>query len=166
SVGLLLPDSITLPVMSERSTTTGPDVSVMRSGPSIVEGAHPLVVSPTATLAVVPATVTLPSTCDPQTDTTEAASVVTVPGISESWTMSWSPSSAVTGPSTVASIRHSPPAPAVTAPSWVPVIVWSQEGSMVTFRDQTSQGATRPRSPATTTSVGSSTVKLPFSELT
>src|SRR5699024_5902700 len=118
SVGLLLPDSITLPVMSERSTTTGPDVSVMRSGPSIVEGAHPLVVSPTATLAVVPATVTLPSTCDPQTDTTEAASVVTDPAISESWTMSWPPSSTVTGPSTVASIRHSPPAPAVTAPSW------------------------------------------------
>lgn len=166
AVGLLLRDSITLPAMSERSTTTGPDVSVIRSGPTIVEGSQPLVVSPTATLAVVPATVTRPSMRDPQIDTTEASAVVTGPVTSESWTMSRPPSSTLIEPLTVASMRHSPPAPAVTAPSCVPVIVCSQEGSMVTFRDQTYHGSTRPRSPAATTVVGPSTVKLPFSELT
>ena len=152
-----------MPLTSERSNVTGPDVSVIRSAPATVDGSQPLVVSPTETPAVLPATVTRPSMCDPQIATTEAPVVVTGPVMVESWTMSWPPSSTVIEPSTVASIRHSPPAPAVTSPSWVPVIVCSQEGSTVTLRDHTSHGSTRPRSPAATTVVGSSTVKLPFS---
>src|SRR5690606_17975929 len=121
--------------------------------------------SPTATAAVLPATLTGPRTCDPQIDTADAPLVATGPVTSESWTTSRPPSATLTGPLTVASIRHNPPAPAVTGPSCRPVIVCPHEGSMEAWRDHTSHGSTRPRSPARTTLVGSSTVKLPFSEL-
>lgn len=81
---LLLPVSVILPVTSERSATTGPDVSLMLSGPVMVEGSHPLVVSPTATPPVVPVTRTGPTSRDPQIVTVEAPDVVIGPLMSES----------------------------------------------------------------------------------